>query len=48
MQMRSKTGRKSRGIKHSSKADLRPTDDNASRDHDGGKGSTTEVTLLDF
>jgi hypothetical protein len=40
MQMRSKTGRKSRGIKPSSKPNLRPTNDNATGDRDGGEGLT--------
>jgi hypothetical protein len=40
MQMRSKTGRKSRRMEPSSKANLRLTDNNALRDGDGGEGST--------
>jgi hypothetical protein len=41
---RSKAVRKSRGIKPSSKANLRPTNDNATRDRDGCKGSMAART----
>jgi hypothetical protein len=41
---RSKVVRKSRGIKPSSKANLRPTNDNATRDRDSCKGSMAART----
>ena len=44
MQRRSKAGRKSRGIKPSSKANLRPTNDNATRDRDGCEASMAART----
>jgi hypothetical protein len=40
MQMRSKTGRKSRRMKPFNKVNLRSTDDNTPRDDDGDEGST--------
>lgn len=44
LQTRSKAGRKSRGIKPLSKANLCSTNDNATRDHDGCEGLTTART----